>query len=202
MLCAVDDHCGPGEVCAGQVCRQQCSSAQPECPEPLAAGFYGREAQICDQGAGHCVDPGACGAPHALVIGQTYTGASAEQNSSMYRGYCRDGSGEVFWGGGEEVVYSFVSPADGPACFRLTEATYDAVLYLKTECATQPNVTSRQGFLSAEACVDAQADGGSEALESLAVNLVSGQRYFLFIDARELGEAGTFTLETQYGDCP
>ena len=140
---------------------------------------------------GICVEQGMCRQPIPIQLGDVIEGDNFGRER-IYGANCGDG------GAGAEVIYSFEAPADGEACFSIVSADYDAVIYLKDICATNPAVFST-GFLACEDTAGNEAPGAID--DRFDYQLTAGETYYFVVDSNEPDNEGTFTFFTHYGLC-
>lgn len=96
-------------------------------------------------------------------------------------------------GGGElGDVFPFTAPVDGTYVFRITEADFDPILYVRTRCVAE-------GFEHELAC----NDDYDVRLSALEIELGAGDEVFVFVDqAAERGGWRSYTLEAYVGELP
>ncbi len=150
--------------------------AAPE-PEPDAAPEP-------EPDAGPPGDPGTCGAPFDIEIGDLGEGSTADAPSA-HGGSCgADGAPEAVW--------RLRSPVDTTACVRTNGSDFDTVLHVRRDrCAD-----------GAEAGCD--DDGGEGTRSALTVELRRGQDVYIFVDGFSgLGDpaAGDYRLRVLDGPC-
>lgn len=83
-----------------------------------------------------------------------------------------------------DVVYRFVAPADGALTVTMDPSDFDGVLYYATTCNG-----------SASSCAATQAFGDPE---TIVIQTVQGQEYFVYVDGWTNGFDGPFTLSFSY----
>ncbi|MCA9537823.1 MAG: hypothetical protein KC620_02980, partial [Myxococcales bacterium] len=93
-------------------------------------------------------------------------------------------------GGGPEVVYSFVSPADGQVCLSTAGSAFDTVLYVRSACIDP---------VTELACND---DAREDLTSGLTLDVAAGAEYYIFVDGYDEAEFGAFSLSVAPGACP
>ena len=149
--------------------------------EVCEADVVGTRVRICNGGQwgdwGRCV-AGLCPPGHIATLGEQtgFTEGSNEMNTSLCAG-----------GGGPEATYLFTADNDGHYVFDTVGSTFDTVLYLRSECASEA---------SEIACNDDHVDLQSQTGTFIA----AGDSVVVVVDGYSGGNSGDFTLNVTWND--